>query len=115
MFKLKRPITLALAAVLLLAAPASSQEQATVADSDAPLTISWKDNYLTIRGDRLPGGKLVVHYLEAYCRPGSTDRDWGQTVIGHRTELVSADAARKRSELVCKLTDGVQVAHTITA
>jgi hypothetical protein len=86
-----------------------------LADSDAPLTISWKDNYLTIRGDRLPGSTLVVHYLEAYCRPGSTDRDWGETVIGHRTELVSAEAAGKRIELLCKLADGVQVAHTITA
>lgn len=85
------------------------------ADADRPLTISWKDNYLTIHGDHLPGGSLVVHYLEAYCRPGSTDREWGETVIRHQTKLVSADAAERRIELLCRLADGVQVAHTISA
>jgi hypothetical protein len=61
----------------------------------------------------LPGGELEVWYLEAYCRPGSTDRDWKETVIGHRTELVSAGP--QRIELRCKVKDGVVVTHTITA
>lgn len=82
---------------------------------DPSLKLSWKDNHLTIHGDSLPGGDLDVHYLEAYCRPGSTDRDWGQTVIRHRTELVSTDADGRRIELLCTLTDGVQVKHLITA
>ncbi|HEV3344342.1 MAG TPA: hypothetical protein VG125_28460 [Pirellulales bacterium] len=121
MLEPKHNILLALAAVVLLTARASSKEPprpnvpVAAAESARPLTISWKDNYLTVRGDRLPGGTLVVHYLEAYCRPGSTDRDWGETVIKHRTELVSADGEGKRIELLCKLADGVQVAHTITA
>lgn len=96
-------------AILVLAAV-----EAFAADSDTPLKISWKDNYLTIRGDRLPGDSLVIHYLEAYCRPGSTDRDWSQTVIGHRTQLVKADADGRRIELKCRLNDGVEVEHTIT-
>jgi hypothetical protein len=29
-------------------------------------------------------------YLEAYCRPGSTDREWRETVIPHRVEFVEA-------------------------
>lgn len=104
-----RSILLSLVALL----PATVETVA--AESDAPLTISWKDNYLTICGDRLPGQSLVIHYLEAYCRPGSTDRDWGKTVIGHRTQLVSADTVGHRIELKCRLNDGVEVAHTITA
>jgi len=56
-----------------------------------PLTISWENSYLTIRGP-FPGKELRTHYLEAYCRPGSTDRDWAETVIPHQAELLSAAA-----------------------
>ena len=38
------------------------------------LALTWEKNDLTIRGD-FPGGELRILYLEAYCRPGSTDRD----------------------------------------
>ncbi len=73
------------------------------------------EGFLTIRGDDLPGQEMRVHYLEAYCRPGSTDRDWGQTVIGHTTELVSASDDGKVIKLRCTLKDGVVVDHVITA
>ncbi len=79
-----------------------------------PLTIRWADNFLTIHGDRLPGD-IRINYLEAYCRPGSTDRDWGQTVIGHKTELVSASDDCRTIELRDRLNDGVVVTHRITA
>ena len=79
------------------------------------LRIRWENNYLTIRGDDLPGQEMRVQYLEAYCRPGSTDRDWGQTVIGHTTELVSASDDGKVVKLRCTLKDGVVVDHVITA
>jgi hypothetical protein len=55
-----------------------------------------------------------VHYLEAYCRPGSTDRDWGETVMGHQTQLVSSNTSMTRLELKCTLSDGVTVEHIIT-
>lgn len=80
-----------------------------------PLTIHWQDNFLTVSGANLPGGELKVMYLEAYCRPGSTDCDWRETVIGHRTELISADDDGRRIELRCRLNDGVEVRHTVTA
>ena len=79
------------------------------------LRIRWEKDFLTIRGDDLPGQEMRVHYLEAYCRPGSTDRDWGQTVIGHTTELVSASDDGKVIKLRCTLKDGVVVDHVITA
>jgi hypothetical protein len=78
-----------------------------------PLTCTWENNYLHIRGD-FPGKIVKTHYLEAYCRPGSTDRDWHDTVIGHHTKLVSANKERTRIELKCTLTDGVTVTHVIT-
>jgi hypothetical protein len=30
---------------------------------------------LTVRGRQLPGGAVKIWYLEAFCRPGSTDHD----------------------------------------
>ena len=80
-----------------------------------PLTIAWSDNLLTVRGDHLPGRELVVNYLEAYCRPGSTDRDWRRTVVGHKTQLISSGVDSRRIKLKDTLRDGVIVTHTIQA
>ncbi len=85
------------------------------ADEPRQLTLSWANNFLTIHGAYLPGGKVRIHYLEAYCRPGSTDRDWRETVIKHRTEPISQSAAGKSLKLRCTLADGVVVNHEITA
>jgi len=78
------------------------------------LTCAWTNGMLTVQGNRIPGGSVRIHYLEAYCRPGSTDRDWNETVIGHKTELISATDNGKRIELKCTLNDGVTVKHVIT-
>lgn len=79
------------------------------------LTITWEKNYLTIRGEKLPGREMKINYLEAYCRPGSTDRDWRETVIGHTTERLSASSDQKALKLKCRLKDGVTVLHEIHA
>jgi len=78
------------------------------------LTLAWEKNFLTIRGD-FPGGELKTLYLEAYCRPRSTDRDWRETVIPHTAEKTEATADGKVIKLRDKLADGVIVEHTITA
>jgi hypothetical protein len=89
---------------------------APAADSkaDDPLRLHWEKNFLTISGSHLPGREIKVHYLEAYCRPGSTDADWVKhTVIGHTTELVEANDAGTLIKLKCTLKDGVIVHHEI--
>jgi len=88
-----------------------------VADDAVPrsreLSLAWEENILTVRGQHLPGKEVKIWYLEAYCRPGSTDRDWRKTVIGHETELVSADPNGTQLKLSCRLSDGVLVTHDI--
>lgn len=79
------------------------------------MTLTWADNILTIQGERIPGKAVQILYLEAYCRPGSTDRDWNETVIGHKTELVSRSDDGRKLKLRCELKDGVVVEHVITA
>jgi hypothetical protein len=78
------------------------------------LTVEWEQNFLNIRGD-FPGELIAIHYLEAYCRPGSTDRDWAQTVIGHSTQKVATESNSAVIKLKDTLKDGVTVEHTITA
>ncbi len=78
------------------------------------LRLDWRDDWLTIRGWHLPGGEVRVHYLEAVCKPGSTDRDWAQTVIPQQTKLVSAEADGLALELRSLLSDGVILTHRIT-
>src|SRR6476620_4259978 len=95
-------------AVLVSACPLVAAEPAS------RLALAWADDYLTISGGHLPGGKVRVHYLEAYCRDGSTDRAWEETTIGHHTRIVSAPADGHSLKLECKLDDGVIVDHEIT-
>ena len=70
---------------------------------------------LSIRGAHLYGGEISVHYLEAFCRPGSTRRDWKETVIPHRTCLVEASADQRLIRFRSELDDGVVVDHEIRA
>ena len=83
------------------------------ASAQAPLTISWTNSILRVHGDHIPGGAVETWYLEAYCRPGSTEADWNDTVIGHETELLSATPTEIR--LRCRVKDGIVVDHTIRA
>lgn len=78
----------------------------------AKLTLSWEDDILTIHAPHLPGKEIKVWYLEAYCRPGSTDRDWNETVIAHKTESISAEPSK--IHLRCTVSDGVTVDHHIS-
>lgn len=95
-------------AVLLVLAPGW-------AGADEPLSLDWHDNLLTITGRQVPGGRLEVWYLEAYCRAGSTDLDWRQTVVGHRTELIRRNDDGTRLQLRCHVDDGLVVDHVITS
>jgi hypothetical protein len=96
-----------IAAVLTLTTKLSAQ--------DSSLELAWANNILTISGPKLPGERVEIWYLEAYCRPGSTDREWSETTIGHRTELLDAGDDKKSLRLRCTLRDGVTVDHEIRA
>ena len=84
-------------------------------DDRRALSLAWDREILTIRGAHLPGGAVEILYIEAYCRPGSTKRDWKQTVIPHKTERVAADPDGRRIRLRSRLEDGVVVDHEIRA
>ncbi|HEX3871943.1 MAG TPA: hypothetical protein VHV77_15970 [Pirellulales bacterium] len=96
-------------ALLLLVTAAVNATEA------ASLSIAWDKKYLTISGPSVPGDSVRVHYLEAYCRPGSTDRDWKETVIPHESQLLEASPANDYLKLQDTLADGVTVTHEIRA
>ncbi|MBI2825864.1 MAG: hypothetical protein HYX69_14355 [Planctomycetia bacterium] len=85
------------------------------AAADHRLSLEWEKEFLTISAAHIPGGPIKILYLEAFCRPGSTDRDWRETVIGHRTELLSADEDGRSLRLRSTLADGAVVTHDVTA
>ena len=87
----------------------------TLLHAQPGLTIHWADRYLEVRGESIPGGPIRTHYLEAYCRAGSTDREWEETVIPHQSRQLCASEDGKRIELQDRLTDGVIVDHAIEA
>src|SRR5881227_1722987 len=103
----RRKIVVVEAALLLMGGFLSTAR----GDDDRTMRVAWKDNYLTISGPDLPGREMKIHYIEAYCRPGATDRKWEQTTIGHTTRLVSAAADGHSLVLECTLKDGVKVRH----
>ena len=80
--------------------------------ADSP-SLSWTNNLLTISKSDLPGGKLEILYLEAFCRKGSTHRDWGKTVLPHKTLLLSADPSHLRFRTTVE--PNVEVLHDVRA
>ena len=78
------------------------------------LTIAWTNNMLTISGPQVPAGRVEIWYLEAFCRTGSTHRDWRQTTIPQKTELLEADAG-KHLKLRTRVEPQVEVLHEIRA
>jgi hypothetical protein len=107
--------SLPLVLCMLALATTTARSPAAFGPSDEGLTLTWADNILTVRGPRLSGGALKIWYLEAYCRPGSTNRDWNETVIPHRAKLLTNDSAGRRIRLRDTLEDGVVVDHDIRA
>lgn len=90
-----------------------ASSRALAAEPLAPLKLHWDKNYLTVSGPQLPGD-IKVHYLEAYCRAGSTDADWvTHTTIPHRTELIEANTNGTLIRLQCTVADGLRVSHEI--
>src|SRR5688572_26928105 len=79
------------------------------------LSISWTNNLLRVSGPNLPGATLEILYLEAFCRSGSTRRDWRQTTLPHRTSLLAASTDGKRLELLTRVEPDVEVLHEVRA
>ncbi len=78
----------ALALLLMVYVFASIGEPEQSEGRAHPITLTWKNDILTIHHPGIPGGKIDTWYLEAYCRAGSTDRKWEDSLIPHQTELV---------------------------
>jgi hypothetical protein len=79
------------------------------------LRVNWTNNMLTISGPQIPGGSVDIWYLEAFCRSGSTHRQWNQTTIPHKTELLEQDKSGKHLRLRTVVEPNVEVIHDIRA
>lgn len=77
------------------------------------LRIFWKDNLLTISDDTLSGKKIEILYLEAFCKTNSTNQNWEETTIPHKTELVFADEKNTHIKLRTLVEPDIKVTHDI--
>lgn len=107
--------TRALANFRLLIAVAALIASCLTAVAADGLTVSWTNNLLRISGANVPGGSLEILYLEAFCRSGSTHRDWRQTTLPHRTQLLSASADHKQLKLLTKVEPKIEALHEVRA
>ena len=95
-------------AFAMLTAPAYAADQ-------SGLRIEWMNGLLTIFAPQVPGGVIETNYLEAFCRKGSTNRKWEETVVPHTMRSTSQSADRTHIELESEVTGGVNVSHEIRA
>jgi hypothetical protein len=77
------------------------------------LRIYWKDNILTVSGDKLPGKKMEILYIEDFCKTGSTNRNWEETIIPHKTEMIYADDNNTHIKLRTIVQGDIEVTHDI--
>jgi dienelactone hydrolase len=75
--------------------------------------LDWQDNRLTLLSPRLPGGKVEIWYLEAFCRTGSTHRRWEETTLPHRTVRLDGSGPATRIRLKTTVAGGVEVLHDL--
>jgi len=82
--------------------------------SASALEISWTNNQLTVTGANLPGGKLDVWYLEAFCQSGAHPQSWGKTTLPHKTTLLTNEGNRLL-RFRTLVQSNVEVTHVVTA
>ncbi len=79
------------------------------------LRLAWTNNLLTISAPWLPGGKIDVWYLEAFCRKGSTHQEWSKTVLPHKTELLWSEPDGSTLRLRTLVKPDIEMIHEIRA
>src|SRR5438874_13711926 len=73
------------------------------------IRIDWSQNRLSVLSSELPGGKVEIWYLEAFCRKGSTKRKWEETVIPQQTVRLDGSGPADHIRLKTMLEGGVSV------
>lgn len=79
----------------------------------APLALSWTNDMLTVSADWLPGKKIDIWHMEAFCRSGSTKRKWQETVVPHKTTLLSTSEKKDRLQFRTVVSPSVECLHEI--
>jgi hypothetical protein len=77
------------------------------------LRLSWTNNLLTVTGPEIPGGKLSIWYLEAFCGSHAHDQSWDQTKIPHKTTLLRASGQGDLLDFETSISGGVEMSHQV--
>lgn len=87
----------------------------SVTAADEAMKLAWDKNMLTISGPQIPGGYIQIWYIEAFCKKGSTHRDWEQTVIPQKTQISATGPDGHLLTLRTVVQPRVEVYHEILA
>lgn len=85
------------------------------ANSEGFPKLAWTNNLLTVTAPSLPGGKIEIWYLEAFCRKGSTARDWAKTTRPHKTTLLATEENGRRLRFRTTVDPAVEMLHEVQA
>ena len=85
----------------------------TVSLGAAGHRIAWTNHVLTLTAPELPGRPIEIWFLEAFLRPGAHGREWGRSVLPHRTRLISALPDGSRLDFLTTVEPSVEVRHTV--
>lgn len=107
MFPEFRRLAFCLVASLLVVCPGAVATE--------PMRVAWTNRILTVYSERLPQGRLEILYLEAFLRPGANQREWGKTVMPHRTRLMETNAAGTRLRFETRVDPSLRVLHEVRA
>jgi len=109
---MKQSKILLLAVAVFLSSCAGSGNRPLLSAAPHPgITLDYNKQMLSVTHPLLGGKPVMINYMEAYCKKGSTHRPWNQTTIGQQNSIVS----KSPHEIVVKtsLASGVEVAHRI--
>jgi hypothetical protein len=87
----------------------------TAPPQDASFSLSWTNNLLSLSSPSLPGGKLDIWYLEAFCRSGAHNQDWRKTILPHLTRLVHISDDGKQLRFQTAVATNIIVDHDVIA
>ena len=107
---MKQSKILLLAVAVFLSSCAGSGNRPLLSAAPHPgITLDYNKQMLSVTHPLLGDKPVMINYMEAYCKTGSTHRTWDQTTIGQDNTIVSKSP--QEIQVKTSLASGVEVAH----
>ncbi|MFP6582777.1 MAG: hypothetical protein VCD00_09495 [Candidatus Hydrogenedentota bacterium] len=75
--------------------------------------VPWLVGRLTVQHPMLPSGQLEMTYPEAFCRSGSTNQSWKDTVIQQKARIIHSKTSDIELHLLSEVGEHITVEHVV--